>query len=88
VERNPSQLAPKPTSASATPQPKSPWRQPLSFEVQCWIAWTGLLAFGLSGILVYRDVGAYPPLELGAVVLALCWAIDLIRTRITINRRK
>lgn len=59
---------------------KSKWRQPLSFEVQCWIAWSGLFAFGLSGILVFREVGAYPPLELGAVVLAICWAIDLIRT--------
>lgn len=58
----------------------SVWRRPLSFEVQCWIAWSGLFAFGLRGMLVYREVGAYPPLELGAVVLALCWAIDLLRT--------
>lgn len=58
----------------------SRWRRPLSFKVQCWIAWTGLFAFGLRGVLVYREVGAYPPLELGAVVLAICWAIDLVRT--------
>lgn len=64
------------------------WRKPLSFEVQCWIAWTGLFAFGLRGILVYREVGAYPPLELGAVVLAICWAIDLVRTRVQLNRAK
>lgn len=64
----------------AKPGPRSRWRQPLSFEVQCWIAWSGLFAFGLSGTLVYREVGAYPPLELGAVVLAICWAIDLART--------
>ncbi len=64
----------------ATPA-QSRWRRPLSFEVQCWIAWSGLTAFGASGILTWRAVGAYPPLELGALVLALCWAIDLIRTR-------
>lgn len=69
-------------------QDKPWWRRPLSFEVQCWIAWSGLFAFGLSGIRVYREIAAYPPLELGAVVLALCWAIDLVRTRIAINRRR
>ena len=63
-------------------------REPLSFEVQCWIAWTGLFAFGLRGILVYREIGAYPPLELGAVVLAICWAIDLVRTRVQLNRAR
>lgn len=77
-----------PDRSAPAPQ-RLPWyREPLSFEVQCWIAWTGLFAFGLRGILVYREVGAYPPLELGAVVLAICWAIDLVRTRIAINRRK
>ena len=65
----------------------SVFRRPLSFEVQCWIAWTGLLAFGLRGVLTYREVGAYPPLELGAVVLALCWAIDLVRTHYELKRR-
>lgn len=63
--------------ADATP---SRWRQPLSFQVQCWIAWSGLTAFGLRGILTWREIGAYPPQELGALVLALCWAIDLVRT--------
>ena len=67
---------------------KSLLRTPLSFEVQCWIAWTGLFAFGLRGILVYRELGAYPPLELGAVVLAICWAIDLVRTRVRLNRSR
>ncbi len=67
--------------------PPAKWyRRPLSFEVQCWIAWTGLFAFGLSGVLVYREIGAYPPLELGAVVLAICWAIDLVRTRLQLKR--
>jgi hypothetical protein len=61
-------------------KPQSVWRRPLSFEVQCWIAWSGLFAFGLSGLLTYRNLGAYPPLELGALVLAICWAIDLVRT--------
>jgi hypothetical protein len=64
------------------------WRQPLSFEVQCWIAWSGLFAFGLSGVLTWREVGAYPPLEAGAVVLAICWAIDLVRTGIALRRAK
>jgi hypothetical protein len=68
--------------------PRAWYKRPLSFEVQCWIAWTGLLAFGLRGILVYREVGAYPPLELGAVVLAGCWAIDLVRTRVQLNRKR
>ncbi|MBA3854312.1 MAG: hypothetical protein C0503_07845 [Gemmatimonas sp.] len=68
------------TEAQRAATPRSRWRQPLSFEVQCWIAWSGLFAFGLSGILIYKEVGAYPPLELGAVVLAICWAIDLART--------
>lgn len=65
----------------------SVFRQPLSFEVQCWIAWTGLLAFGLRGVLTYRELGAYPPLELGAVVLAVCWAIDLVRTHLQLKQR-
>ena len=65
----------------------SVWRQPLSFEVQCWIAWSGLFAFGLSGTLTYRALGAYPPLELGAVVLAICWAIDLVRTGRALRKR-
>jgi hypothetical protein len=60
---------------------------PLSFETQCWIAWTGLFAFGLRGILTFREVGAYPPLELGAVVLAICWAIDLVRTGRALRRK-
>lgn len=61
--------------------PRDRWRTPLSFEAQCWIAWSGLALFGLSGIPVWRALGAYPPLELGALVLAGCWAIDLLRTR-------
>ena len=63
-------------------------REPLSFEIQWWMSWTGLLAFGLRGILVYRELGAYPPLELGAVALAICWAIDLVRTRVQLNRAR
>jgi hypothetical protein len=66
----------------------SRWRQPLSFEVQCWIAWSGLFAFGLRGVLTYRELGAYPPLELGAVVLAICWAIDLVRTGRSLRRQQ
>jgi len=80
----------EPPLASDAPlasQPPLKWyRRPLSFETQCWIAWTGLLAFGLRGVLVYRELGAYPPLELGAVVLAICWAIDLVRTRVQLAR--
>ncbi len=66
---------------------KTRWTTPLSFEVQCWIAWSGLLAFGLSGLLTYRAVGAYPPLELGALALAVCWAIDLVRTGVALRKQ-
>lgn len=69
-------------SAAAGGQVRVPdrWRRPLGFEAQCWIAWSGLTLFGLSGVLTWRRAGAYPPLELSALVLALCWAIDLVRT--------
>ncbi len=62
------------------------WRRTFDFEAQCWIAWSGLLAFGLSGLLQWRAVGIYPALEGGAVVLALCWAIDLVRTGRALRR--
>lgn len=64
------------------------WRRTFDFEAQCWIAWSGLLAFGLSGLLQWRTVGAYPALEGGAVVLAGCWAIDLVRTGRTLRRQR
>lgn len=69
------------------PDVPSRWRRPLSFEVQCWIAWSGLALFGASGAIAWREVGAYPPLELSALVLALCWAVDLVRTRRRLGRR-
>ena len=62
------------------------WTTPLGFEAQCWIAWSGLAAFGASDWLQYRTVGAYPPLEGGALVLAVCWAIDLVRTGRALRR--
>lgn len=70
-----------------TTVPRSRWTRPLGFEAQCWIAWSGLTAFGLSGVAAWRAVGAYPALEAGALVLALCWAIDLVRTGRALRRR-
>lgn len=64
------------------------WRRTFDFEAQCWIAWSGLLAFGLSGLLQWRAVGAYPALEGGAVALAACWAIDLVRTGRALRRQR
>lgn len=64
------------------------WRRTFDFEAQCWIAWSGLLAFGASGLLRWRTSGAYPPLEGAAVVLAGCWAIDLVRTGRALRRAR
>lgn len=61
--------------------PPSIWHRPVSYRVQCWVAWAGLTAFGIRGLLAMRN-GAAPDVErLTAAVLSVAWGIDLLRGR-------
>ena len=69
-----------PRSAATAAEP-SIWHRPISYRVQCWVAWAGLTAFGVRGVLAIRN-GAAPDVErLTAAVLSVAWGIDLLRGR-------
>ncbi len=73
----------RPERARGTETELSIWLRPVSYRVQCWVAWAGLTAFGVRGLLAMRQ-GAAPDVErLTAAVLSVAWGIDLLRGRST-----
>ena len=71
--------------STAPPDPaarrSSVWHRPVSYRAQCWVAWLGLTAFGLRGVIAVRQ-GEAPDVErVEAVVLSVAWGIDLLRGR-------
>jgi len=71
--------------STAPPDPaarrSSVWHRPVSYRAQCWVAWVGLTAFGVRGVIAVRQ-GEAPDVErVVAVVLSVAWGIDLLRGR-------
>ena len=59
----------------------SRWNRPVSYRAQCWIAWAGLTAFGIRGVVSVRSGEGLDLERMAAVVLSLAWGIDLLRGR-------
>lgn len=72
----------QPSAAMANPAaPLSVWHRPVSYRAQCWVAWIGLTAFGVRGVLAVRHGDALDVERVVAVVLSVAWGIDLLRGR-------
>jgi len=61
--------------------PLSVWRRPISYYAQCWIAWAGLTAFGVRGLLATLDGDGTDVERVSALGLSVAWGIDLLRGR-------
>jgi hypothetical protein len=66
---------------SAAPPPLSVWHRPISYRVQCWIAWAGLTAFGVRGLLATLRGDGTDVERVSALGLSVAWGIDLLRDR-------
>ncbi len=63
-----------------TPSP-SIWHRPVSYRAQCWVAWAGLTAFGVRGLLALLRGEGTDVERVYAMGLSLAWGIDLLRDR-------
>ncbi|MBK9408460.1 MAG: hypothetical protein IPN47_10510 [Gemmatimonadetes bacterium] len=66
--------------STAPPDPaarrSSVWHRPVSYRAQCWVAWLGLTAFGLRGVIAVRQ-GEAPDVERVVAVVLSVAGIDL-----------
>jgi hypothetical protein len=74
--------APAASTVAAAARP-SIWTRPISYRAQCWIAWAGLTAFGVRGVMAWRAGGDMDLERLTAAVLSVAWGSDLLRNRST-----
>ncbi len=61
--------------------PLSIWHRPVSYRAQCWVAWAGLTAFGVRGLLALLRGEGTDVERVFAMGLSLAWGIDLLRDR-------
>jgi hypothetical protein len=68
-------------TAPPSPPPLSVWHRPISYRTQCWIAWAGLTAFGVRGLLATLAGDGTDVERVSALGLSVAWGIDLLRGR-------
>jgi hypothetical protein len=69
-------------SSRLTPTPPlSVWHRPVSYRAQCWVAWAGLTAFGVRGLVALLRGEGTDVERIFAMGLSLAWRIDPLRGR-------